>query len=166
MLLGPLSVFSLSILGTADLLISNGEFSLGFLIRLTVLVQFLDCFIIQNLLRKSHITLRVLMARIHTSIIRKFREHLVQCVMHLGCISFEEASATADKKGIASEDRAVRAVLKIEADAVLGVTWCVKRRHLDAITDGESGVVCWCCSNLCAIFAADNREREMFELVR
>lgn len=85
--------------------------------------------------------------------------------MHFRGIALEEATAAADKERVAREHSFVGPVLKEIAYAVLRVAGCMKRGYFDVLADGEGGVVGRCRGDLVAVFAANDGEFEVFELV-
>lgn len=63
---------------------------------------------------------------------------------------------TADEEGIASENSAVVAVFEQEADAVLGVAWCVQGFHFDVLADGEGVAMAGRLGDLIAVLATND----------
>ena len=85
--------------------------------------------------------------------------------MHLRGSALEEAATAADEERIAREDGAVGTVLEVIAYAVLGVAGGVESSHFDVFSDGEGGVVGRGGGDLVAVFAADDGQLEVLELV-
>lgn len=63
---------------------------------------------------------------------------------------------TANEEGVSSENSTVIAVFEQEADAVLGVTWCVQGLHFDVLADGEGFAVAWGGGDFVAVLSADD----------
>lgn len=72
-------------------------------------------------------------------------------------------SLTADEECVAGEHSAVVAIFEQEADAVLGVAWCVQSFHFDVLADGEGLAVAWGRGDLFAVFTADDGQRVALE---
>jgi hypothetical protein len=84
MLLGRISMLIVSkIMLNTHLLIADSKLALGFLVRLRVLVKLLDCIIVEYLLCKLDVSLSVLVAWIHLSVVWKGGQCLIQSLVHL-----------------------------------------------------------------------------------
>ena len=105
------------------------------------------------------------MTRVNLGVVGKRRKDLVESLVHLRGIAFEEASASADEQGVTGENGTLGAVLEVEADAVLGVAWSVESGYLYAFTDGELRLVGWSGGDLGAVLATDDRQLVVFELI-
>jgi len=117
-------VFRVTLANTTYLFISNCEFPLCFLVGLRVLIQFLDCVVVQHRLGEFDVSLSVLMAWKDLGIIWERSQDLESCV-HFLWRTLEKAAAAAYEHGIAGKHSPVRAMLKKEADAVLGMAGCM-----------------------------------------
>jgi hypothetical protein len=91
-------------------------------------------------------------------------KRLVQRLVHLLWRPFKEPSASANKKRITSKDGTLITILKEVADAVLSMTRCVQRLHLDAFTDAKRRTISRRLGDLVAVLAANNREIVVLEL--
>lgn len=145
------------------LLISNREFTLRLLVFLGILVEPSNGIVVQYALGKLDVALCVLVAREHLCVVGKCGERFVQRGVHLLGRAFEEAAAAADEERVAGEDGAVAAVFEEETDAVLCVAGRVQCCYLDG-SNGEGFLVARGRGNVFAVFSADNREVEGFEL--
>lgn len=149
---------------SAYLLVSDGESALCLLVRLRVVIQLLNCSIVQDFLCKLDVALCVLVSRVNLGVVWQSGQCFVQRFLHLLRCSFKEASATAYKQGVAGEDCAVIAIFEVEADAVLSVAWCVKCRKFY----GSNVETCVVCRSFCdqrTVFAANDGKVECFFLV-
>jgi hypothetical protein len=122
------------------LLITNREFSLRLFVCLRVLIQFLDCIVAEHAFCELHVTLGVLVSRVHFGVVGKSGKYLIQRLMHLFRSTLEETAASADEESITGKDSAIVAIFHEVADAVLGVAGSVQGFDFDG-TDVESGVV-------------------------
>jgi hypothetical protein len=144
------------------LLVPDSEFPLCLFVRLRIIVQLLDGVIVQYFLRKLYIPLRVFMSWIHFRIIWKSSKNLVERLVHLFCVAFEEATASADEHGVTRKHGLFGAILKEEAYAILGMARGVQRGDFDG-AEVETGVVRRGSSHLVAVLAANYGEREVLE---
>lgn len=96
------------------------------------------------------------MTGVNLGVVRKRSKHFVKSLVHLCSIALKKAPASADEQCVTGENSTFRAVLEVEADAVLGVAWCVQCRYLDAFTDGELRLVGWSGGDLGAVLAAND----------
>jgi hypothetical protein len=149
---------------TTYLLITNREFTLRLLVRLGVLVQLLDCIVVEHLLCKANVALRVLVTGKHFRVVGKRSKRLVQGLVHLRGIALEEAAAAANEERVAGEDSAVGAILEEERDAILGVAGCVECCYFD-IANAELRLVLWGGRDLGAVLATNDRQFVVLKLV-
>lgn len=109
---------------TTYLFISNRELPLRLLVGLRVLIQFLDCVVVQHRLGKLDVALSVLVTWEDFGIIWERSQGLESCV-HFLWRTLEKAAAAAYEHGIASKYSPVGTILEEEADAVLSMAGCV-----------------------------------------
>lgn len=108
-----------------DLLIADGEFALGFLVGLGILIKTLDGVVVEDLLSKLDVAFGILVSGIDFSVVGQGRESLVEGLLHLFRGALKETTTAANEQSVASEDGSVLPVLEIVADTVLSVTWGV-----------------------------------------
>lgn len=147
------------------LLVANGEFTLRFLVRLRVLIESLDCVIVEHFFRKLDVAFGVLVTGENLGIIWKGGQGLVQSFMHLLRSSLEETSTSADEHRVSGEYSTILAILEEEADTVLGVAGSVQCRNFNG-TDLEFGLMTWCLCNKRTITAANYGKVELLGLCR
>jgi hypothetical protein len=73
------------------------------------------------------------------------------------------SSLTANEECVAGEHSAVVTIFEQEADAVLGVAWCVQGFYFDVLADGESLTVAGSLGDLLTVFTADDGQRVALE---
>lgn len=144
-------------------LIANREFALRLLVLLRKSVKFLDRIVVKHSLGEFYITLCVLVSGEDFGVIWEGGKCFVQGFVHLLGVSFKEAAASANEQCISCEYGTVVAVFEVEADAVLGVAWCVKCLHIDG-ADVEGFVVARRSGDFFAVTSANYRQVESFEL--
>jgi len=145
------------------LLITNSEFALGLLVLIGESFKLLDGLRLQDLDAEFDISLGVLVTRVNVSVVRKRGESLVQRLVHLLGVAFEEAATTANEQSVTSENSTVVSVFEEEANAILGVARRVEGLHLDVLANREGVAMSGSLVDLVAVFAADDGKRVALE---